>query len=76
LGRRTGHLNGKAWPKPTPRELLRAGVAYAPQGNRVFTDLTVRENLEMGGITLPNKPTRKEGMERVLGAQIANHGTH
>src|ERR1039457_4109028 len=33
-------LNGVVKPKPTPREMLHSGVAYVPQGNRVFTDLT------------------------------------
>ena len=37
-----------------------------PQGNRVFTDLTVRENLEVAGITLPNKTRLKEGIDRAL----------
>lgn len=59
-------LHGKPVAKPVPRELLRAGVAYVPQGNRVFTDLTVAENLEMGGITLRGKQELKEGMERVF----------
>src|SRR5207302_6073765 len=54
------------WPKPTPRAFLRAGVAYVPQGNRVFTDLTIYENLEMGGVTLPNKQSLKDGIERVF----------
>jgi len=60
-------LDGKPVSKPVPRELLRAGIAYVPQGNRVFTDLTVQENLEMGGTTLPNKQAVKEGMGRVFG---------
>jgi branched-chain amino acid transport system ATP-binding protein len=59
-------LDGKPLNSHTPRELLRAGVAYVPQGNRVFTDLTVRENLEMGGVTLPNKTQLNEGIERSL----------
>jgi branched-chain amino acid transport system ATP-binding protein len=46
--------------------LLGKGVAYVPQGNRVFTDLTVRENLEMGGITLTNGARLNEGIERVF----------
>lgn len=50
----------------SPANLLRSGVAYVPQGNRVLTDLTVRENLEMGGITLPNEETLREGIERAL----------
>lgn len=62
----TIHLNGNTWPKPTPRELLCSGVAYVPQGNRVFTALTVRENLEVGGVTLPAKERLREGIERVF----------
>jgi branched-chain amino acid transport system ATP-binding protein len=60
------HFHGVLWPKPAPRALLRAGVAYVPQGNRVFNDLTVRENLEIGGGTLPDKESVKAGIERVF----------
>ena len=59
-------LNGTLLTPPTPGELLRAGVTYVPQGNRVFTDLTVRENLEMGGVTLSDGARLKEGIERVF----------
>lgn len=60
------HFNGTHWPRPAPRPLLRSGVAYVPQGNRVFTDLTVHENLEIGGVTLPNNQAVKDGIERVF----------
>jgi ABC-type branched-subunit amino acid transport system ATPase component len=59
-------LDGEHLESPTPRKLLRAGVAYVPQGNRVFTELTVRDNLEMGGVTLPSKAIVKEGVDRVF----------
>lgn len=59
-------LDGTRLNAPKPRELLRAGVAYVPQGNRVFTDLTVRENLEIGGVTLSDSARLIEGMERVF----------
>ena len=58
-------LDGQEQESLTPRRLLRSGVAYVPQGNRVFTDLTVRENLEMGGVTLPKKRL-KEGIDRAF----------
>lgn len=51
---------------PTPQKLLSCGVAYVPQGNRVFTDLTVRENLEMGGVTLSSEALINEGIDRAL----------
>jgi ABC-type branched-subunit amino acid transport system ATPase component len=59
-------LDGKGLISPTPRELLGLGVCYVPQGNRVFTDLNVRENLELGGITLPDNARLHDGIERVL----------
>ncbi len=59
-------LDGDTLRSPNPRELLARGVAYVSQGNRVFTDLTVRENLEMGGVTLQSKATLKEGIERAV----------
>lgn len=36
-----------------PHALVRKGVGYVPQLNDVFPELTVRENLEMGGYLLP-----------------------
>ena len=41
-------INGKA-----PRELLADGIAFVPQGRNLFGSLSVRHNLELGGITLP-----------------------
>jgi branched-chain amino acid transport system ATP-binding protein len=58
--------DGKPLNSARPRDLLRQGVAYVPQGNRVFTDLSVRENLEIGGITLPDKRHLVKGIERAL----------
>jgi len=41
-------INGKP-----PRELLAEGIAFVPQGRNLFGSLSVRHNLELGGITLP-----------------------
>jgi len=35
------------------RELLALGMAFVPQGRNLFASLSVRHNLELGGITLP-----------------------
>jgi ABC-type branched-subunit amino acid transport system ATPase component len=57
---------GKSLNSLNPRDMLRLGVAMVPQGNRVFTDLTVRENLEMGGSTLCNVAQLEERIEHVF----------
>jgi branched-chain amino acid transport system ATP-binding protein len=41
-------VNGKP-----QRDLLALGMAYVPQGRNLFASLSVRHNLELGGITLP-----------------------
>ncbi|MFI4987039.1 MAG: ABC transporter ATP-binding protein [Alphaproteobacteria bacterium] len=33
-----------------PRELLDLGIAYVPQGRNIFPELSVRHNLELGGV--------------------------
>jgi len=43
-------LNGS-----TPADRVRRGITFCPQGNRVFGELTVRENLDLGGSHLPAK---------------------
>jgi branched-chain amino acid transport system ATP-binding protein len=35
------------------RELLSRGIVFVPQGRNLFGSLSVRHNLELGGITLP-----------------------
>ena len=48
-----------------PAALLRKGVAFVPQGRNLFPALTLRQNLELGGITLP-RGVRAERMAEVL----------
>ncbi len=49
----------------TPAQNVARGITFAPQGSRVFFDLTVMENLEVGGFQLPQKEV-KERIEQVL----------
>ena len=50
-------INGMA-----QRALLARGIAFVPQGRNLFGSLSVRHNLELGGITLPRTelPSRIE----------------
>ena len=34
----------------TPRRLLAAGICYVPQGRNIFSELSVRANVELGGV--------------------------
>ncbi len=43
-------INGQS-----PARNVRRGITFAPQGNRVFDELTVMENLEIGGYQLPRR---------------------
>ncbi|HUC57838.1 MAG TPA: ATP-binding cassette domain-containing protein, partial [Streptosporangiaceae bacterium] len=36
----------------SPRQILRSGVVHVPQNHSVFRDMTVRENIELGGYLL------------------------
>jgi branched-chain amino acid transport system ATP-binding protein len=48
-----------------PEEIVRRGVCHVPEGRRIFGNLTVRENLEMGAYTRRDAGV-KEDLDRVL----------
>ncbi len=47
------------------KERVRLGVALVPEGRRLFSDLTVRDNLEVGGYS-QSKENISHNLERVL----------
>jgi len=49
-----------------PHHMVPLGVTLVPQGKRVFGRLTVKENLEIGGVSLADKSLLKERIEEVL----------
>jgi branched-chain amino acid transport system ATP-binding protein len=48
-------FQGKEITTASIEQRVQIGLAFVPQGNRVFTELTVRENLEIGGYLLKDK---------------------
>ncbi len=52
-------LHGRDITNTPPRELLAQGIAFVPQGRNLFPQLTVYQNLELGGITLGMKTTHE-----------------
>lgn len=46
-------LDGNDITGAAPEQLLRSGLALVPEHRRIFVDLTVEENLKIGGVTVP-----------------------
>lgn len=44
-------FDGADLTKMVPDEILRAGIAHVPEGRKLFIELTVEENLQLGGFT-------------------------
>ncbi len=47
-------------------EIVKEGIAFVPQGRRVFTHLTIAENLEMGCLYLNDKAEKARRLDSVL----------
>ena len=47
-------------------EIVERGLVHVPEGRKVFKDLTVAENLELGAYTLKDKHERKRRMNKVF----------
>ncbi len=47
-------LDGEDITGMPPEKLLRSGLALVPEHRRIFVDLTVEENLRIGGVTVPS----------------------
>jgi branched-chain amino acid transport system ATP-binding protein len=49
-----------------PHRIARRGIAHVPEGRGVFANMTVLENLEMGGYARASRKTAAEGVERAF----------
>ncbi|PKB67447.1 MAG: hypothetical protein BZY81_04770 [SAR202 cluster bacterium Io17-Chloro-G4] len=47
-------------------QVVKLGVAFVPQGRRVFTQLTITENLEMGCLYLKDKEEKKRRLHETM----------
>ncbi len=53
-------LDGKDISKASPQDRVKYGISFVPQTRNVFAELTVRENLEIGGFL------RTDGLEKMI----------
>ncbi|MDX2138545.1 MAG: ABC transporter ATP-binding protein [Chloroflexota bacterium] len=60
-------LAGKDITNNKPHEVTAMGIAHVPEGRRIFPELTVRENLEIGAWSVQDKNAIQERMETAFG---------
>ena len=60
-------FNGERLNGNSPAKIIGRGIVYVPQGNAVFNDLTVLENLQMGAFLLTDKTLIEQRMQEVFG---------
>jgi branched-chain amino acid transport system ATP-binding protein len=65
----SGHVafHGRPIEKETPASIVEAGISQVPQGGRLFPDMSVLENLEMGAYPSRSWKHRKETLDMVYG---------
>ena len=50
----------------SPRQRVELGIVQVPEGRLVFPDMSIRENLLLGGINSRARPNRRQQMDKVL----------
>ena len=67
--RRSGEVvfGGRSIGRRSPEAIARLGIAHVPEGRGLFTELTVWENLRMGGYVRGERKTIKQEAPRVFG---------
>ncbi len=58
-------LGGEDITRLHPHEIVARGVVQSPEGRKIFTRLTVRENLEMGAFSRDDSTTFAQDIEQV-----------
>ena len=58
-------LNGEDITNSKANRIMRKGISYVPQGRTVFPEMTVWENLRMGGFILKDKNEVEQRIEQI-----------
>ena len=59
-------FSGKDITRTAPHEIVKMGICQVPEGRRVFANMSVLENLEMGGYSLSDSSAVAAGIERAF----------
>jgi branched-chain amino acid transport system ATP-binding protein len=65
---RTGKItfDGRDTTNWSPRQMLDAGMCYVPQGRNIFPELSVKHNLELGGVAMSNQSSLSGRIEAMM----------
>ncbi len=58
--------DGRAIGGLAPEQIVRLGIAHAPEGRGIFGSLSVRENLELGAFSRRDKPAIRADLARMF----------
>ena len=64
--RGTISFNGKDITRTEPQKIVDLGICHSPEGRRLFTRMSVLDNLRMGAYTRNNSAEIKKDMDRVF----------
>jgi len=69
LVRRRGEIrfDGASLVRESPESVARRGIAHVPEGRGIFDELSVWDNLRMGGLVRPGRAALKREIDRVYG---------
>ncbi|MDQ5823317.1 MAG: ABC transporter ATP-binding protein [Chloroflexota bacterium] len=59
-------LEGRRIDNIAPDQLVKLGIAHSPEGRRIFSRMTVQENLEMGAFARNDRAGVAQDLDRVL----------
>src|SRR5206468_3062736 len=59
-------FNGRDTTNFSPRQMLDAGVVYIPQGRNIFPELSVRHNLELGGVASSDRASLPDRLATIM----------
>ena len=67
LRSKTGSISfmGKELRNDSAESIVRLGISHCPEGRRVFADMSVKENLEMGAFTRKDKKEISQTMDMI-----------
>ncbi|HAK40905.1 MAG TPA: branched-chain amino acid ABC transporter ATP-binding protein, partial [Synergistaceae bacterium] len=60
------HFEGRDISRMKAHETIRLGISYVPEGRRLFSKLTIQENLELGAFTKNDRREIDQSLEQVF----------